>query len=269
MKSFQRYRNVHGSRLPVDYSIYTEEEANDLGIAYVPWRDAPEQRPLKDKVQTAPVMREWTYVIDDNGFVSPIVDGVVVFDEGRRKQVNFVFGRRYVSGNPFGYGDPRMTSNFHWAEKEARNERTRRAVAYYIQLITRNTVLTTEQWDAIGRIYRSDEERPGATVRSLFKTKAVRAMIREELQSLLDDEGVTATEVIKTYKQIMEESIKAKQFNVAKSVNDKFSDMLDMKPDKVEVSTQQVTAGSLAGFLTDTRGEEDVAEYDEVEDGSD
>ena len=166
----------------------------------------------------------------------------------------------------FGYGSEVMTSRFDWSEKEARRERTRRVVAVYVEMIIQRHTLTGEDWDLLGKIYRSDEKNPTATVRTLFKSKGVKQMVRDELKSILVKADITADIVMSEYLDILEKSKEGKQYAVAKGIVDKFADMLDMKPDRVEVTTMQLAAGNL-DHLLGGRSEEpvDINESEEEE----
>lgn len=258
---FGRNRNVKGKRVLVDYALFTVKEADDLGIPYFPWREAPATGSVVDKVPTESYMRSWLYVRDDNGWVSPVVDGVNWLPSGR-VQVCFVFGRRYASHRTFGYGSEVMTSRFDWSFKEARRERTKRVVAIYVEMLIQRHTLTREDWDLLGKIYRSDEKNPTATVRTLFKSKGVKQMVREELKSVLVKSNVTADFVMEEYVDILTKSKDVNQFAVAKAIVDKFADMLDMKPDRVEIQATRLSMGDLDHLLG---GREEVLEVTEQE----
>ena len=61
-------------------------------------------------------------------------------------------------------------------------------------------------------------------------------MVRDELVRLLVDADITSESVITQYKDVFIEAVRLGQLSVAKGVTDKFAEMLDLKPDKVNIT---------------------------------
>ena len=122
-------------------------------------------------------------------------------------------------------------------------------------MIESGGVLTAEQMDKLGKLYRPDQKNPRATFKRLLKHEKVKSMVKEELARIMSDNGLTPDSIIKTHMTIVQNALDSGQLSVAEKANAKFMDMLDMKPDK---TTTQLEAEVSWGHLLD---EPDEAEY--------
>lgn len=263
---FERRRNTSDGRAWVKYPIYTQEEADEKGIEYMPWRKAPvadpsiEKRPQLDEHL---VDRSVPHVLDDFGYVSGVYDGIYLVNESAgQTQVNFVFGRRYASKKHFGYGHPRMTSNFPWQEKESRRERVKRTVVAYVQILMQRSRLTEEDWQTLGRLYRPDDDMPVKSVKRILKQTTIKKMIREEIARTLQDAGVTPKDVIQGYEDLRKRAKDDGAMSIEKGILDKYVDLLDMKPNTTVVQGGVVEGPDLTHLLKGGRGESELSTGD-------
>tara|TARA_B110000503_G_C7135535_1_gene408629 strand:+ start:76 stop:930 length:855 start_codon:yes stop_codon:yes gene_type:complete len=237
---FDRSRYTGEGRQVVRYYLFSQEEADERDINYVQWRKAKPEKPFHNKVpdyDDQKVDRSRTYLIDDHGVVSPIFDGVYLVNERTSQvQVIFVFGRRYSSRKTFGYGHENMTCNYSWDEKESRRERTRRVVVAYTRILLERSRLNDNDWLRLGTMWRDDQDQPISSIKRIFRTKAVKEMVRSELALLMTNAKITPEEVLKHYEAVREKARDKDDLATELRVLDKYTDMLDMKPDKIEIS---------------------------------
>ena len=159
--------------------VYTEKEAKDKGIAYKPWRKCSKGE----------------YGISDDGYVSECIY-MRSYEGQRNKYANFGFGVSWVNKyssikyeenkayRTYGKINPSST----WQDREAKSLRGKRAVeAYVTQLLSDEPI----NWDIIGRIYRTDQKVPAATVRRLFKEEKIKKMIDKKIEEVLTNKGIT------------------------------------------------------------------------------
>jgi hypothetical protein len=111
--------------------------------------------------------------------------------------------------------------------------------AYAKLLVKQAGEIKPEQFQSLAKMFRQDQKDPVATFKRLLKSEVAKEMIAEELQAMLSDSGVTPHSVIREYLEIKrraEEIAHANDsvtaLNLVKSVNDKFAQMLDMRPEK-------------------------------------
>lgn len=216
---------VGGHYLDRSFTIYTQEEADAHGIEYKPWRQGREPG-------------EW--VMDDGGWVSQVIRAKL-YHVGKTKK--YPKWRITLSYGPF-FATRQRLDYAEWADykpdykaqeaKKARSKRT--AKAYAKVFMEREGRLTPEDLRTLGRLYRADQKIPEASLKRWLKIEQVQNMIAQELAALLSKKGVEKGDIIDRYNTVYDAAITEGQLSVAKSVVDKLADMLDMKPDKTQVS---------------------------------
>lgn len=220
------------SHKKVAVSVYSKEEADKEGISYVHWKE---------------VRDEWKYVITDDEMVVPAIKIWGPYETSDKRtfyQIRMPHGI-YMSLVPESlYHDPKPKRTYKGGELTRKNAK---AVikAYAKLLIEQGGEISNEQFEQLARMFRSDQKDPVATFKRALKDKAVKEMLAEELTDLLKGEGITPIEIIRTYKELKrdaqeianaEQDISAMRLVLA--VNNKFADMLDMKPAQRIIQTQ-------------------------------
>lgn len=209
----------------VTYPVYSEEEAKHKKIKYKSWRKC----------------RVGDYGLSDDGFVS---ECIYRKQYKKLEQLTFPFGRQWLNGAELKYIPHRDTGLYcqvgilSWEEQEVGKTRTKNAVKVYTEMMLSGQRI---DWDLVGKVYRSDQERPDLTVKRLFKKQRIQKMLDEEIQKALKDRGMAHGDVL----DIILEGI-----NVAKTNGDasnilrgaeQFVKIMDMLPKKsMQTDTLQI-----------------------------
>ena len=200
-------------KVPRTFPVYTEEEAREKGISYVPWEQSQ--------------VGGWGSTTD--GYVMeclrhiPMKNGVIIeFSGGRTitKSKKFEFLPRYQMKDWWGL------SPGWWQRREAAKSRTKNAVKVYVQMVLAGKV----DFGLVGQVYRPDQAIPEATVRKLFRQEEIKQMITKEMEEVLAKEGLTKQFVIQKMKKALEiAETKLDPANMLRAA-ESMSDMLEMKP---------------------------------------
>lgn len=239
----RRFRNVIQ-----DFSIYTQKEADDKGIEYVPWREC----------------EKGNWVLSDDGYVGECLDIMgpyrAKFNSNSARYFIFSFAKLWEGKySKLSYlkrkatGGYYSTSGYGWVEREMKSQRGKRFVDAYVAMFLAGRI----DWSRLGRIYRADQKNPIKAAKYIIKQERVKKMIEERLKKEFSDRGITQGSVIDKYVHIYKTADDEKNPNlrVMKSVTDELRDMLDMMP-------KHESRGR--GLL----GEEVDAEWGELEDAA-
>lgn len=170
----------------------------------------------------------------------------------RRSKAGKLIARDFLDTGNYTSSSPNKT----WIDQELKMSRAKRVVETYARLLMQSGgVLSTEQYEMLGSLYRPDQKIPAASVKRLLKQEKTKSMVKEELVKIMSDNGLTPDAVIKTHQKIIHDAMDNGQLSVAEKANARFMDMLDMKPDK---TTTHLEAEVSWGHLLD---EPDEAEY--------
>lgn len=204
-----------------EYIAYTKQEAIEQGIRYVHWK----------KVKAG------GWALSDDGMVFKCIRKIGPW--GAKKEYKFIFpnGPHFSRTRSCRWDEPREP------RPEGRREISRRgarpALRAYARLLVNGDSITEEQYQMLGRIFRKDQKNPAASFMRLIKYKEAQEVIAEELEELLTGKGVTPGKVVDDYlaiqkqaREIAEENGNVAALSLAKSINDQFSKMLDMRPQK-------------------------------------
>lgn len=210
-----------------DWTVYTQAEADAESVEYKPWREAKPG--------------EWA--LSDDGYVAEVVriDGPYRDGRGRDKVAVVLPYARHFSDLNHPEKDKPLRFEEHrepkpWLETEMATARAKQAIAVYAQLLVDyGKVIPEEKMLQLGRMYRPDQVRPEATLKRLLRTQEAKTMVARELAKLLSSKGITADDVVDNYVRQMGLAEQKGQLAVAKSINDKFAEMLSMKPDQKHV----------------------------------
>lgn len=236
----RRFRNVER-----EFYIYSQAEADEAGIEYVPWQEA----------------KKGDWVLSDDGYVGECLDiqgPYTNYQDSKKIFMTFSFGKLWQQkGSELSYlkrkatGAFYTTSDTHWAVREISRRRAKNLIDAYVAMFMVGRI----DWDRLGRIYRSDQKNPAMAAKFIVRQEVFRKMISERLQKEFSEKGITEGDVIDRYLAIYKKANREKNpdLRVMKSVTDEFRDMLDMKP-------KQLPAGR--GYPP---GEEVDADYEEIQ----
>jgi hypothetical protein len=211
------------------FSIYTKDEANEKGFAYIEWKHAD----------------EGDYALSDDGYVGKCLSRKTYTDKkGRTKTfIKCAHGVQWVTNKGKFMYEPNKEAGVYshvkpssWDEKEARTTRAKNAVnAYVVDIIQGKK----PDWEMIGKIYRPDQDCPQATVRRLFKKERIVDMVEKKLKEILIDKGITQEQVLDLQLEALTIARDKGDVSNFLRVADNFMDLLQMKPGKV-VTTDTV-----------------------------
>lgn len=251
MRTVERtFRGTHR-----EHCVYLPHEATEAGIEWIPWRQATEAG-------------QW--VISDDGWVAEVLD--VMGPYSGNYQIILPYCRCFISEHQqisfeamYESGNYTTATPDNWVESELKRKRGERVVRTYASLLIAKGRLEDKDYDVLGRIYRPDQAIPRATLKRLLKQKETKQMIREEIVKLLAEQDITPKTVVEMYNETYQQAREAGQHGVAKSVVDKFHDMLDMSPTKAPEEDPRLGEGSeLMGFLEMERTEAVPADDDHL-----
>lgn len=242
----------HFNNTPGEYPIYSVAEAEERGLEFTHWTQARWD-----------ITDEEVWAVDDSGeHVVRVFDASQLGDrDGNRYAIQYklTVGRpiaqywtdshevsnqteyyveEYLEEGGYSYSRPQS-----WQEREARRNRTKRAVELYARLMLRRRGdLSDEDWRRIGEVYRPDEKNPEATARVLLRQDEVRTMASRRIAEILTDADLTKDDVVQMYEELFEEALQAEHTSTALETLRDLRDMHDMKPDEVE-QTAEATFG--------------------------
>tara|TARA_R110002020_G_scaffold26836_8_gene86802 strand:- start:1055 stop:1822 length:768 start_codon:yes stop_codon:yes gene_type:complete len=199
--------------------VYTENEAKEQGLEYKYWKDCSDGE----------------YGLSDDGYVSECIYRRS-YKKSKHDYINFAFGVSWVNKySRIKYEENKAYRTFGmvkpstWQDREAKTPRTKNAVqAYVTQLMSSEPV----DWDAIGKIYRSDQKVPAATVRRLFKEEKIRAMVDKKIEEILLDKGITKDLVCDINLQALKIAKDRKDPSMMHRIGETFAKWVGMDPGK-------------------------------------
>jgi len=165
----------------VTYPVFTKEEAIERDLEFIEWKKA----------------EKGDYALSDDGFVSECLD-VKQYKDAYQKI--FPFARAWVSKRAKLLYEPHRDSGEFsqmgirsWDERESATTRAKNAVNLYVQQMMQTGKI---DWNAIGEIYRPNQQVPGATVKRLFKSEKIMSLIDKKIQDYLDDRDLNQGDVL-------------------------------------------------------------------------
>ena len=206
-----------------EFTIYSKEEADEKGFAYIVWRHAD----------------EGDYALSDDGYIGECLSRKVYTDKkGRTKTfIKCAHGVQWVTNTgQFLYEPNKVQGNYShvkaksWEEREAKTQRAKNAVTAYVSSVIQGD---KPDWEKIGKVYRPDQKFPEATVRRLFKKQRIQDMIEKKLTEILVDKGITQEQVLELQLEALELARTKGDISNFLKVTDSFMDLLQMKPGKV------------------------------------
>tara|TARA_X000001382_G_scaffold123006_2_gene106412 strand:- start:246 stop:1013 length:768 start_codon:yes stop_codon:yes gene_type:complete len=207
--------------VPKDYLVYTDIEADELGILYKYWQECDPGE----------------YGISDDNYVSECVGRN---NYATNTEMVYPYGRQWLGAKRKLEFEPHYKSNNFssvstksYGELEAKTGRANLAIDMYL---TYKMAGISPDLDKIGSTYRPDQKNPAIAAKRLLKTKEAKKMIEEKLKEILTDKGIDEGFVLDTMKNAIEVAMtkdnSADMIRAAKEL----SVFLDMAP-----KTKQVT----------------------------
>jgi len=204
-----------------DFNIYTEKEARFRNISYKPWKEC----------------NAGEYGISNDGHIGECLS--------RNKYrsstlVTMCYGKGWVNNaskinfmKNYSMGIYSLINPRHWLDVEVKNRRFKETLdAYVMQVMSDKPV----DWNILGNIYRPDQKEPALTVRRLFKEERVKKMVKDELEKVLTDKGITSSYVLDTILQAIEIARTKQDAGNMLKASSELSEYLQMKPEKRTVT---------------------------------
>lgn len=253
----RKIKDEHGVTARRQYVVYTQEEAQKMGIEARHWSKGP--------------FRPGDWVLSDDGYVAAVVrvNGPYKWRGQDKYEIVLPYAKTWSTGTrrKLLYEEYRGKGVYcwhaprRWAEQETKSRRFQDAVRAYCHLMIKNGgFLTDAQMMEVGQIYRPHDNHPDWAIKRVLKTYEGKAMVKKELTRLMEEHGVTAGHVIRQHQMIVERAIQENQLAVAEKANARFIEMLDLMPTKASGGlslTENITFGHL-----EAHAEEEEADFE-------
>ena len=227
-----------GDNSATSYSIYKESEAKEEGLDYKYWREA----------------NEGEYGLSDDGHVAKVITRAVYGPAS--VYVRYPYGYTFFNPN---YATTklkaggRMANNTisgktHWEVLCGQQKINNLAMAY---------AQTMDYGKAIGIVLDNPTKNQERMWKRRMKTEKFKDMVRDELQKLLQDHGMTESYTL----ELLEETIKKAKAkgditNLMRAV-DNLQDMHGMKDKNLIKTTESIEATSNVKLIDELREEEE------------
>ena len=209
----------------VTYPVYSEEEATNREIKYKSWRKC----------------RVGDFGVSDDGYVA---ECIYRKKYKTKDQVTFPFGRQWVDQSKLEYVPHRDAGQYSqvgilsWDEQEAGKTRTKNAVKVYAEMMLSGNLI---DWNLIGKVYRSDQERPDLSAKRLFRTERIQKMLDEEIQKALKERNLAHGDVLDIILSGIEVAKEIKDASNILRGAEQFVKIMDMLPKKtMQTDTVQI-----------------------------
>ena len=227
-----------GDSSSTSYSVYEESEAKEEGLEYKYWRDADEGE----------------YGVSDDGYVAKVITRAIYSPSSI--YVRYPYGYTFFNPNydttKFKAGG-RMANNTisgktHW-EVLCGQQKLNNLAMVYAQTMDYNK--------AIGAVFENPSSNQERMWKRRMKTEKFKDMVRDELQKLLQEHGMTEAYTL----ELLEETIKKAKdkgdvTNLMRAV-DNLQDMHGMKDKNLIKTTESIEATSNVKLIDELREEEE------------
>jgi hypothetical protein len=206
---------------PIEYPIYTKQEAIDKGLVFEYWKSSsPAPWALTDDGWVLEVKGRFAYPHQQTG-----VQEVVKFKCGLHAFVT-------VTGT-WNWGDRRGAwlkgaSKQHGRDMKLSTHRMRTIIKVYAQMMLKGVV----DWKVLGDMWDKNYEHSAQAVQRMIRQPKGQNMVREELDILLSEAGITR-------KSVLADIVKAREFAVSSgksrdmmAVIAVLTDLVDLLPQK-------------------------------------
>lgn len=204
------------------YRVYTQEEAESNGIVYLHWKQS----------------KEGDYAVTDDGYVGLCLGRKDYTDKNGRVKtfIRLCHGANWAGNtNTIDYlvnkacGVYSQANPKSWQEREAKRTRTKNLVSAYV-----GQALSSSGFDynKLGKIYRSDQLSPIATVRRVLKQEFIKDMIEKKLKEVMEEKGISKSSIVDTMLEAVEIARQKQDVTNMLKACDYFMELLEMKPTK-------------------------------------
>ena len=227
-----------GDKKPTTYTIFNEDEAKHNNIQYKYWREA----------------NEGEYGISDDNYVAKVISRSVY--KPTSVYVRFPYGYtfynpKYSSSTLRASGrksNNTISGKTHW-EVISKGQTMRNLAMVYAQTMNYDT--------AIDHVFDNPSQNKRKTWKHRMKKENFKNMVRDELQKLLQEHGMTEAYTL----ELLEETIKKAKdkgdiTNLMRAV-DNLQDMHGMKDKHLVKTTEQIEATSNVKLIDELREEEE------------
>ena len=237
------YKKIDGEK--VRFKVYSIDEAEDLGIDYVHWKEC----------------KDGDWGLSDDGYVGKCLYRRVYKAKYRKPStaIKLCYGMAFITKNAkILYEKNRFFNSYshmrpqHWIESELRKKRTKNTIDAFVAYTIAGR---KPDWKVLGTIYRSDQKVPEKTVKKLFRQKEVQTVVKEELKKVLIGKGVTEEKVLDLHDEAIQMAREKKDISSFLRVAENYMELLNMRPSKKEV-TQSLEVGVTTKILDAINSEE-------------
>lgn len=206
---------------PKTFPVYTDIEADELGIIYKYWQDCGPGE----------------FGLSDDNYVS---ECIARNNYSTNTEMVYPYGRQWLGNHRKIEFEPHYKSNNFstvstksYGELEAQTGRADLAVTAYL---TYKMAGLSPDMHKIGSIYRPDQKNPVIAAKRLFKTKEAKKMIEEKLKEILTDKKIDEGFVLDTIKDAIEVAkVKESSADMIRAAKE-LSIFLDMAPKQKQVT---------------------------------
>ena len=252
------------------YKVYTQQEADDLKLDYIHWKEVDEETP------------RLSWILSDDGYVAELIEFRVMSDKYRPKMppshslylpytkamyrsdapsVKMEFMPHWEKQN-FSYYNPERT----W-EDDMKGVRWKWFANAYAIMIVNGSPL---DYNALGRILRPKYKNPGYYARRKLKNEKVEKMCMEALDKLLERKGAGREKAIEYILKAGDFAMTSKNAKDMLAVGKTLAEMNGMEPAKV-TKTEEIDGdfekmldkGSVKGTISGKRTTESVETTDD------
>ncbi len=204
---------------PHEFNVYTQKEADDLGIEYVYWHDA----------------KKGDWALSDDGYVGECLK--ILGPYGETQLVQYVLSYARVWDNPgatVNFLERKATRSYSqsspitWDEAEVKSKRSKRFIMAYVAMFMTGGI----DWKKLGEEYRPDLKHhiPERRAKHLFKQKAFQRVIQEKLVEIFKARNIDEGDVIDMFKAAYKQAKANKDPKEMRMTAEDFRDLLDMSP---------------------------------------
>lgn len=187
----------------VEHKIYTLEDVEN-GVfkePFVYWKDLT-------------INSECKWALGDDGYIGEVlkVSEYRVNRRSNRKNlfVRLSYGNSFIKKSTKMLFEERQSNNSwsyvkpeHWTEKLAKRDRMK-MIARAVALMYMNGSI---DYAKIGRMYRPDQKIPEASGRRLLKIEKVKGMVMSEIETILEEKGLSKAFVAESAKKMIDLAI--------------------------------------------------------------
>lgn len=252
------------------YTVYTKEEADELGLKYKPWRDVE----LDDK----------GWVISDDGYVAEIIKISPMWSKNNPKLHSAVIVLPYA--RPIIHISPRRpikkdllfkqaweTKKFHsisekseWTKKLKKNRRWK----WFANAHAIMTVNGYVDYSLLGQIVQPSHANPAIYARQkIYRNQQVKELCMEALADLLEKKGAGRERTISMILRAAELAENARNAKDLLAVARTLVELNAMEPKKITTMQQiegdfekMLDDGTVKGMLTGTKTTEEKGDND-------